>query len=370
MYNTFCPKLSNRIFLTNINNSNDIEYKPCCWFEKSFSFETQQDLDDIRNDLNKIDDWTPECQKCKLDEDAGLESFRTESGFLKRVKPDDLSLELQLNQECNAACITCGPWSSTTWTKYNEKNQGRSTKINIKQDFTSRVDKIKQAVDFSKVKHVTVAGGEPLLDTTHIDILSSIPDDLKNTVVIDIITNGSVKLTDSLKEFYKKFKKVNFVFSLDGIQQTFEYHRWPLKWHQVESNFENFMSLSHTYWNFDISITTTLTPLNIFYIDNLDIWKTQMERKYSKLIFLKLAGANGVMGLSALSPQMRKLLHSKFDNGHFLSKFIELEKFHVGTHIKFLKHIAYHDSKRNLNWQKVFSEIQDCIPLSKTMLFV
>lgn len=367
MYNKFCPKLSNRIFFTNVDTDNDVQFKPCCWFEPGFSVNSKEDLDQKREELSKITDWTPSCWRCKQDEDAGLASIRQATGFIKNVKPNEISLELQLSKECNAACITCGPWSSTTWSKYNQKIQGRSTRFDIKKDNSVNVEKIKRVIDFTKVKHVTVAGGEPLMDTLHIEVLSSIPDDSKSSVALDIITNGSFRLTQPQIEFYKKFKLVQFIFSIDGVGKVFDYHRWPLLWHQVESNIEHFISLSTDCPNFQFGITPTLTPLNIFYLDQVESWISFLEVKYSKQIFLRLAGASGVMSLASLSPNLRKILHEKYQDHDRIKKFIELEKFDIKSHIRFAKHLKYHDKHRKLEWTATFSEIADHVLISKSL---
>lgn len=367
MYNKFCPKLSNRIFFTNVNTENDVQFKPCCWFEPGFPVNSKEELDQKREELSKINDWTPSCWRCKQDEDAGLTSLRQATAFTDDVDSNEISLELQLNKECNAACITCGPWSSTTWSKYNQTIQGQSTRINIEKDNSANVEKIKRIIDFTKVKHVTAVGGEPLMDTSHIEVLSSIPDDLKSSVVLDIITNGSFRLTQPQIDFYKKFKIVQFIFSIDGIGKVFDYHRWPLLWHQVESNIEHFLSLSNECQNFKFRVTTTLTPLNLFYLDEIESWKNSLEIKYSKSIKLRLAGASGVMRLGAISPNLRKIIHEKYQQQPHVRKFIELEKFDIKSHIRFAKHLQYHDKHRKLDWASTFSEIADHVLISKSL---
>ena len=64
-----------------------------------------------------------------------------------------------------------------------------------------------------------------------------------------------------------KFSNLNFCFSIDGVGPVFEYVRWPLKWSDIENNIN---------WcreqNIDVSVSYTLSNINLFYHDETVKW--------------------------------------------------------------------------------------------------
>ena len=55
-------------------------------------------------------------------------------------------------------------------------------------------------------------------------------------MVLHYITNGSVRPTEKLLSLMDQFKSVDMTFSMDGIEEQFEYNRKGGNWQTFQSN--------------------------------------------------------------------------------------------------------------------------------------
>ena len=126
MANDFCRFLSNGYRFK--SEGTKLVYQPCCWYSKEIPVLNNPDFHRQKNELSQVNDWIPECESCRKIEATGaygnrsprLRSFEeiTDSSV-----PDDVPvwIELSIDTTCNAACIMCGPWHSTTWRRQEIK---------------------------------------------------------------------------------------------------------------------------------------------------------------------------------------------------------------------------------------------------------
>ena len=219
-----------KVFCNYLKKQRRFEYNlvsPCCWMSQSIKGKTVA-ADGIREYLEKldqIDDWIPECQYCKNLETKGAESPRSHS--FKKPKlltdTDDISVfEFQIDDECNAACLMCGGYNSTTWQKYqnnSEKSGLTSIQItnNSREKFLQKFENIKKHFKFSSARHITFLGGEPLLSNSHLEILGHIMQEANpSEISLFYVTNGSIRPSAKVLDVWKQFKKVEVAVSLDG----------------------------------------------------------------------------------------------------------------------------------------------------------
>ena len=128
----------------------------------------------------------PECSFCKNIESRGIKSPRLQVAdnpvAILGVHPnsgltDITSLELQIDTECNSACLICGEHNSSTWQKYNvSKITGKqifnkSIDLNIKLRTESRFKKLKENVQLDKITLLVFLGGEPLGNDLHKEMI-------------------------------------------------------------------------------------------------------------------------------------------------------------------------------------------------------
>lgn len=130
---------------------------------------------------------------------------------------------------CNLACTLCGPNASSLWRA--ELGLGKYSWDEYPSDGKEIVTEVKD-YDFSKLEHVTFGGGEPLLNKTSLEILRALPND------VDILfhSNGTMVPSKEYLDEFARFKDFLLVFSIDDIEEQFEYLRYPGKWDKVSKN--------------------------------------------------------------------------------------------------------------------------------------
>lgn len=142
-------------------------------------------------------------------------------------------LHLKQNLTCNLKCISCSSFYSSAW---NGDYQVFDPTAPYAQAIKNSGDNWKH-LDLSQLNQLHFDGGEPLLGTDMKNILRHLRDlDALRNVTININTNGTIMPDRELIDLWSEAKWVRVFFSLDGIESTFEYTRFPAKWYEVEQN--------------------------------------------------------------------------------------------------------------------------------------
>ena len=259
-----------------------IEYPtntPCCLLP----FNT--DLDQVKKDM--LAGIRPAaCQKCWNLEDAGIKSDRLiknetldfyldrDVNFLledcKQGKNSVLQYKIETSKVCNGTCITCGSGSSSAWAQLERNNKNTPKK-------TWHIESVEAElyVDYKSAKSIGFFGGEPFLSTTNFLILEKLIEAKNTDCHVSFVTNGSFEMTEYQKDLISKFKNINLCFSIDGVGPVFEYLRYPLKWKDLEKNI-----LYCKQHNIMISVSYTISNLNIFYHDQTIEWFNKNELRF------------------------------------------------------------------------------------------
>lgn len=221
------------------------------------------------------------CQKCWNLEASGLKSDRQVKNSaldfywnkdLDRIKQQAtegeldhvLMLKLHTSFTCNATCVSCGSYFSSSWANLNLKIDPTAKEIRYN---SVDLQHIKQKINFRKLVSLSLLGGEPLYEKKNFELLEHLVDLGNTDVFVSIVTNGSVILTDRQKYLLSKFKNLNFSVSIDGTESVFEYMRFPLKWADLLDNLKFFRELTD-----NISSNYTLSNLNILYHNTTKQW--------------------------------------------------------------------------------------------------
>jgi MoaA/NifB/PqqE/SkfB family radical SAM enzyme len=360
MTNTFCRLLSNQL---------RVEYNkltPCCWFKTRVDINDPSAVEKYKKRLLSIADWehtNGDCDECLHREVTGQPSPREQSLNRLHYKDADVGkivrLEIQIDSDCNAACLICGPWNSTTWEKYNNKLKGIPVQ-NIgysQEDIDSSIESINKNFNLNNLREILFLGGEPLRTDNHLKILNTIRN--PENIILNYTTNGSYKPNDKTLEMWSKFKRVILTFSIDGIGKQFEYLRWPLNWQQVEENLKYILELKNSNIRFS-RISYTTTPFSLYYHDTYVDWgRTFFANTYVDItqIFDMPWQPRGdtEMELSAVPENLAQIIKEKYGAEHNITKL--LVPFNIEKYKKFKKYIEYHDKNRGQNWQEVFPEM-------------
>jgi MoaA/NifB/PqqE/SkfB family radical SAM enzyme len=144
------------------------------------------------------------------------------------------TIDVRWTNLCNFSCVYCGPKFSSKWA--NELN----VQVNTPSD--------KQLADFKEyiyqhaknLKHVYLAGGEPLLMKENLELLK----ELNPEVNLRINTNLS-KVDTGVFDAVCQFKNVHWTVSAETVEEEFEYIRFGGKWKDFLDNLARIRKLDH-----------------------------------------------------------------------------------------------------------------------------
>jgi sulfatase maturation enzyme AslB (radical SAM superfamily) len=131
-------------------------------------------------------------------------------------------------------------------------------------DKESNPDDQYKNLPLDKIRRANFLGGEPLLNQEVYDVMSHWIDIGKNDVRISITTNGT-SFTNKWMELFSKFKKINLLISLDGVEDVFEYIRTNANWKKVIENCKKIEQLETV----SISFSYCIQMYNAFDLTNI-----------------------------------------------------------------------------------------------------
>lgn len=351
MKTEFCRFLTHGYSISKENN--ELNVRPCCWHRQPVKFENHTDA---RKSWSLQESWTPGCMICKQQEDSGSHSFRNASFDIipDNLPPGPVALDINLDFNCNAACVICGPEFSSAWSMQLKKQKTFSIlKVTDIDQLYAALD----TLDLSNVRRIKFFGGEPLLTDTHVNVLNK----MSNPGLIDIwyTTNGSILPDEKLKDIWSRFKLVFFEVSLDGVGKRFEYLRWPLTWHKVTNNLMELKETSPV--NLLFRVNHTLNPFNVLYYDELENWVSLnlKSNRLGDLTEINIHPCWGIWDLNKTPESLRALVYEKYKN-HEISNLLKLLP--NKSYAPILEFTDQWDPIRGLFWQDVFPELTDYFP--------
>jgi MoaA/NifB/PqqE/SkfB family radical SAM enzyme len=193
----------------------------------------------------------PTCTPC-YDLEQNKKSFDIISDrvfYLKELRNVDLNtyknidtfdlqtIDIRWNNTCNFTCVYCSPEFSSRW----------ATELNVKYDAVPqrRLEELKRYVfdHADQLKHVYMAGGEPLLMKENLELLA-ILQERNPTVNLRVNTNLS-KTGTQVFERICEFPNVHWTVSVDEMGEEFEYVRYGGKWKDFLDNLTIIKKLDH-----------------------------------------------------------------------------------------------------------------------------
>ena len=156
-----------------------------------------------------------------------LDTYRTNNFNLQTI-------DVRWTNLCNFACVYCSPEFSSKW----------ASELGVKKETPSE----EQLADFKKyiykhakqLKHVYLAGGEPLLMKENLELLKELNPDVN----LRINTNLS-KVDTKVFETICNFKNVHWTISVETIEEEFEYIRFGGVWQDFLNNLHMIKQLNH-----------------------------------------------------------------------------------------------------------------------------
>jgi MoaA/NifB/PqqE/SkfB family radical SAM enzyme len=249
----------------------------------------------LRNEF--LSGQTPQtCRKCWNEESAGRTSKRMHTlDRLKHILPDQswtedakplMFLDLKLGNICNLKCRICGSWSSSTFAveeiahdssvdrkknfHYQMLKAGAWPREN--QQFWNQIDE-----SLNDIRYIEFTGGEPFMIEEHFDMLQGIVDrGIAHQVEIHYNTNGT-QYPARAEEIWQHFRTVEIAFSIDDVNERFEYQRTNAVWNNVVENIALFKNMQTRLRNIRLQVCTTVNVFNVYYIEEVANWIDQQQ---------------------------------------------------------------------------------------------
>lgn len=251
------------------------------------------------------------------------------------VDPKIYYLDLRLSNACNLKCAMCSPhdssawvpsWKnikihsssafvesySNSWSPKNTDKNGIYTWHENEQFLNDFFDQIKY------IKQLYFAGGEPLMNKAHYQILEKCVElGFAKNIILRYNTNVTF-LPKKLLTLWESFKSVRVICSVDGFDKVNHYVRYPTNWGTVV---EHLKILDNTKDNITVTLACCLSVLNIFNFDDFIKWKVSQDFKKinirinnTGLINWHLVYTPSILNICVLPLEKKELIKTKIEN--------------------------------------------------------
>lgn len=207
------------------------------------SIETILKNDHVIKETMRSGEQFNRCQPC-YDLELNRNSFDIISDrvfYLKEMRKVDPDLyknnefklskiDVRWSNLCNFACVYCGPEFSSKWQAelgINIQTPEEKNKTNFKNYIFDRV---------TDLKHVYLAGGEPLLMKENYELLLLLKE--KNPEVNLRVNTNLSKVDTNIFELITTFQNVHWIVSVETIQEEYEYIRYSGVWDDFLDNLQ------------------------------------------------------------------------------------------------------------------------------------
>ena len=336
------------------------------------------------------------CNRCWEEENAGRDSKRIYSKlrfkeFTETKTVDELDtlidwqndtpdqlwfIDLKLGNICNLKCRICGSWSSSKWAAeemdYLPKNVDKKKHVaytwlkNGKwpQESSAFWENLKTLLP--QIKYFEFTGGEPWLIEEHWDLLRyAVNTGHSKHIDIHYNTNATVNSLGVEKSaLWNHFGRVDIAFSVDNIDDRFEYERFGAKWDEANEIIDGIHFAKHVDTpNITTQLCFTINIQNVYYLDELLAWA---GTKSFDSIYFNMLHSPSHMNIQNLTPIAKDLVLNKLKTTFWKSaeyqkeidnviKFIELGSTSDGK--EFLKKMKRTDEYRKQNFMDTHPEI-------------
>ena len=367
----FCYEIYKNLAIYSSNGK--ISYNPCSFFDGFIKTSDRLDISEVWNSkehqelkqLIQDDKPIPQCHRCYHQEQHGLISRRLKSKEMyEQYRHNDNielsspeSIDYSVGNLCNLKCVICGPNHSTAWISDHQQMYPQADIIKFKHEKFNQI-KLDNPAVLSEIKNIHFhGGGDPLLSTTHVDILEQIKS-VKGLADMRIFynINGTVKVPDQVLEIWSECQLVELYFSIDDINERFEYQRTGATWNEVTSNLRWYidnMPVNHLF-----NISCTWGYLNLYYLNELVDWYQDnfSHNRLGDRTNLLFQKAYGRCEINHLSTELKNKLNTKFEDYPQLLELVASLKNSDDGHSQFLNYINQLDKIRDTRFSDICTE--------------
>jgi len=314
------------------------KYSPCCAWGGS-AFDSREEMTEVVGGTFLRGEVPRECANpCK----PGQAGWRS---MFERFDTDYKTHQIQFldfrnNNLCNLKCRSCGPGFSTSW----------SSEAGVKDISLYNPTDVAD-MDLSQCQQVYFAGGEPLLNPQHYEVLEKLIAQGADPALM-YSTNMTVlgAKSKTVKNLWPAFSTVNVHASIDAVGKYAGLVRSGSDWEAIEQNLE----WMRTQSNVNIRIATVISAINIWWLPELLEYFSWMQSGQFEPV---LANIDSTIGISVIPLQYREPLIATLENSKFrdhinVSGAITALKTqdHSDQWYKFLTQQLIQDNYRNESW--------------------
>jgi hypothetical protein len=309
--------------------------------------------------------WPLGCERCRIEEENNIDSKRIldYTRWKDHYQNYDLSekkfitASLAFGNTCNLKCITCGPYSSSQWRKeyrdiyHVDIQHFKFYKENFVRDF------VESAPD---IIHIDIPGGEPFLSgiKEQKQLLQYYIDQGRASgITLHYTTNVTVFPDDEWWKLWAHFKEIDLQLSIDGVNEHYEYIRYPAVWNNVLEHIKKYIEAEKKLSNFRISVSHTVSAYNIYYLDNFFSWcyNIGLPTPWVGRVHTPVHLRPTVWPLDVRKFIIDHLTHSSYD----LESWISLMSTHDDSEYfeTFVSRLQQHDDYRGTHFSHTFVEL-------------
>ena len=323
--------------------------RPCCYFQGNFMGNIkEQPISEILSSdrwkqlKQKMYDkeWPSECLDCKkIEDDTGFslrKAYLNGSIDIEGWEKGKLAyIEFNGSNICNLACLHCHPGFSSRWITDNKKARAVAETLSPeKKERAYRFRSVVQLTDDTKfqttkmhlpnpelvlanlkqldltnIRTINFKGGEPCLNSETVAVLQHMNEHgLLSNINVYITTNGTY-ITDEIIALLAKCKHVEFLISVDGVGELFNYIRYgDAKFDDIEPVIARVNTLN----NVKVRMSCSAMNYNAFNFVEIRDWKIKLSKKYNKIViiggFKNSVQSPAYLSMNTLSDATRKQL--------------------------------------------------------------
>jgi len=319
-------------------------------------------------------------------------------------------IELWFSNKCNLKCRMCNPKHTNQlvdeWNDIFQSNRGmqelhpplndqekeKLKKINWDDDERSWINLsnfMKKIYDNNPNQIITfvLSGGEPMICEGMYKFFDlAIEKGFSNNISLNYNTNLTI-LPNKMIEYWKHFRVINLIISIDGYEHVNDYIRYSSKWNKIVSNIDYANELSNQI-NIRAQIRPTIQAYNILSITELYKWMLNKSfnnypthgKKYDHILFAQLNDpltSPEIFFIQVLPKKLKDIAAKRllffleknknnyyimntniYQSGIDLIKYLySKDKTYLFT--KFIETTKYFDKKRNQNILSIMPELKE-----------
>lgn len=324
------------------------------------------ELNDLRQEF--IDGKRPTaCNRCWAEEDAGKVSLRQrQQEYFPNDYEDFIKSGLWQNgpktavfktsNVCNLACRSCAGWDTNSYTKegifYASKYNALENRF-IPALPPKHMDFMQYKDIASNLEKIDFFGGEPLLNTTQLDLLEYLTEQgLSKNITLFYSTNCTNAPTKRLKKAWSKFKRLELSLSIDGTGNKFEYLRYPGKWDEAQQVISGLKDLKNTL---DCEVYTmagyTVSAMNMYYADETVTWLKENIGD----IYINMVNSPSYLALHIVPEEVKVAIRQHVKNSEVLG-YLDIAPSNDTLFTEFITWMKRQDEYRQQDFGKVFPE--------------